>query len=121
MNSPTGRGQCSIRPDFELGRMTDRVPAGLSERSEMFFHAQQDATGSWSHSRTSLLDIRFAGVTDGGGLHQRRSALLMEILEMRFDAFGEKISLRSCGVAELCHVARASRYDRNILPESRRG
>src|ERR1700745_713664 len=45
----------------------------------------------------------------------------MEILEMRLDAFGEKISLRLCGVTELCHVAGASRYDHDILPESRRG
>src|ERR1700746_4189199 len=45
----------------------------------------------------------------------------MEILEMRLDAFGEKNLLLLCGVEELCHVAGASRYDHDILPESRRG
>ena len=85
----------------------------------MFFHAQQDAASSRPRSVTLLFDIRPAGFTHGGGLQQRRPALFMEILEMRFDAFGEKILLLSCGVTELCHVARASRYDRNILPESR--
>jgi hypothetical protein len=101
--------------------VADRVPAGLTERREMFFHAQQDAAGSWPRGVTLLLDIRVAGFTHGGGLQQRRPALFVEIPEMRFDAFSEKILLRSCGVTELCHVARASRYDRNILPESRWG
>jgi hypothetical protein len=101
--------------------VADRVPAGLTERREMFFHAQQDAAGSWRRGVTLLLDIRVAGFTHGGGLQQRRPALFVEIPEMRFDAFSEKILLQSCGVTELCHVARASRYDRNILPESRWG
>ena len=119
MNSPTRRGQCSVRPDLELGRMADRVPARLTERREMFFHAQQDAAGSRPRGVTLLLDIRPAGLTHGGGLQQRRPALFMEILEMRFDAFGEKTSLRSRGVTELCHIVRTSRYDPNKLPESR--
>ncbi|HET8918771.1 MAG TPA: hypothetical protein VFN27_03735 [Xanthobacteraceae bacterium] len=101
--------------------MANGVFAGLTERSEMFFHAQQDATGSRSRGGTLLLDIRLAGFTHGGGFHQRRPTLFMEILEMRLDAFGEKISLRLRGVTELCHVAGANRYDRNILPESRGG
>jgi hypothetical protein len=101
--------------------MADRVPARLTERGEMFFHAQQDAAGSRPRGVALLLDICPAGFTHGGGLHQRRPALFMKILEMRFDAFGEKTSLRSCGVTELCHVVGASRYDRNKLPESRRG
>jgi hypothetical protein len=42
----------------------------------------------------------------------------MEMLEMRLNTFCEKISLRFCGVTELRHVLRASRYDRDILPES---
>jgi len=121
MNSLARRGQCSVGPNFELGRVAYGVPAGLTERGEMSFHAQQDAAGSRPRSVTLLLDVRPAGFTHGGGLHQRLPALFMEILEMRFDAFGEKISLRSCGVTELCHVARASRNDRNILPESRGG
>jgi hypothetical protein len=98
--------------------VADRVLAGLTERNEMFFHAQQDATGSRSRGRTLPLDIRLAGFTHGGGLHQRRPALFTEILQMRLDAFGERITLRLRGRTELCHVARASRYDRDILPES---
>ena len=86
----------------------------------MFFHAQQDATGSRSLCRTLLRDIRVAGLTHGGGLHQRCAALFMEVLEMRLDAFCEKISLRLYGMTKLCHVVRASRYDRDILRESRR-
>lgn len=82
----------------------------------MFFHAQQDATGSWSRCGTLLRDIRVAGFTHGSGLHQCRPALFMEILEMRLDAFCEKISLRLRGVTKPCHVARASLYDRDILP-----
>ena len=99
--------------------MANRVPARLTEPGEMFFHAQQDAAGSRPRGVTLLLDIRPAGLTHGGGLQQRRTALVMEILEMRFDAFGEKISLPSRGVTELCHVVRTSRYDPNKLPESR--
>ena len=99
--------------------MVYRVPARLTERCEMFFHAQQDAAGSRPRGVTLLLDIRPAGLTHGGGLHQRRPALFMEILEMRFDAFGEKTSLRSRGVTELCHIVRTSRYDPNKLPERR--
>ena len=75
--------------------MADRVPARLTERSEMFFHAQQDAAGSRPRGLALLLDICPAGFTHGGGLQQRRPALVMEILEMRFDAFDERISLRS--------------------------
>jgi hypothetical protein len=62
--------------------VADSVPAGLTERSEMFFHAQQDATGSRSGGGTLLLDVCPAGFTHSGGLQQRRPALFMEILEM---------------------------------------
>jgi hypothetical protein len=78
----------------------------------MFSHAHQDATGSRTYCATSLLDIRHASFTHGGGLHQRRPALFMEILEMRLDTFGERITLRSRGLTELSHVARTSCYGR---------
>ena len=82
----------------------------------MFFHAQQNATGSKSHGRTLLLDVRLARFAHGGGSQQRRPAPFIEILEMRLDAFREKVSLRLCGVTKLSHVGRASRYGRDILP-----
>jgi hypothetical protein len=85
----------------------------------MLFHTQQDATGSRSRCGTLPLDIRVAGLSHGGSLQQRRSALFTEILEMHLDAFRKKISLRLRRVTKLCHVARASRYDRGVLPERR--
>jgi hypothetical protein len=96
--------------------VANRVLAGLTERSEMFFHAQQNATGSWSLGRALLLDVRLAGFAHGGGSYQRRSAPFIEILKMRLDAFREQVSVRVCGVTKLCHVARASRYGGDILP-----
>jgi hypothetical protein len=99
--------------------MADRVLAGLTERSEMSFHAQQNAAGARPRGVTVLREIRPAGFTHGGGLQQRRPALLMEVLEMRFDAFGERILLRTRGATEFCHVARTIGYDRSKLPESR--
>jgi len=85
----------------------------------MFFHAQDNPTGSRPRAGTLLLDVRLAGFTHAGGLHQRRPALVMEILEMRLDAFSEKIMLSFCGVTEFCHVSGTSPNDRRILPESR--
>ena len=73
----------------------------------MFFHAQYDPTGSRPGAGTLLLDVHLAGFTHSGGLHQRRPALFMEVLEMRLDAFSEKIMLRFCGVTEFCHVSGA--------------
>jgi hypothetical protein len=99
--------------------VADRIPAGLTERGKVLFRAHQDPTGSRSRRGTVLVDIRLAGFAHGGGPHQRRLALLMEILEMRLNTFGESIALRLCGLAEFRRVARASRYDRNVLREGR--
>ena len=96
--------------------MANRVLTGLTERSETFFHAQQNATGSRSLGRALLLDVRFAGFAHGGGSYQRRPAPFIEILKMRLDAFREQVSVRMCGVTKLCHVARASCYGGDILP-----
>ena len=60
----------------------------------MFFHAHQDPAGSRSRRGTVLVDIRPAGFTYGGSPHERRLVLLMEILEMRLNTFGESIALR---------------------------
>jgi hypothetical protein len=84
----------------------------------MFFHAQYDPTGSRPGAGTLLLDVHLAGFTHSGGLHQRRPALFMEVLEMRLDAFSEKIMLRFCGVTEFCHVSGTSPNDCRILRES---
>jgi hypothetical protein len=75
-----------IRPDSEPGRVADRVLAELPKRSEVFFNTLQYAPGSRPHRGTLLLDVRPAGLTDDGGLHQHRPALFVEILEMRLDA-----------------------------------
>jgi hypothetical protein len=99
--------------------VADRVPAGLTECREIFFHAQQYATGSRSRGAALLRDVGLAGFTHGGGLYERRPVLFMEILEMRLDAFGEKILLWLCGMTELCHVAGTGGYDCAILRESR--
>ena len=100
--------------------MADRILAGLTERGEMFFRAYQDPAGSRSRRGTVLVDIRLAGFTHGGGPHQRRLALFMEILEMRFNASGKSIALRLSGLAVFRHLARTSRYDLNVLREGRR-
>jgi len=96
----------------------DRVLAGLTERGEMFFHADQDATGSRSRVGTLSFDIRVARLAHGSGLYQRRPALFMKILEMGIDTFDERITLGLRSLTELRHVARTSRYDRHILCES---
>jgi hypothetical protein len=70
---------------------------------------------------TMLRDIRVASFTHGGGLQQRCPALFTEILEIPLDAFDKRITLRLRGVTEICHVARASRYDSDVLSESGRG
>jgi len=75
----------------------------------MFFRAHQDPAGSRSCRGTVLVDIRLAGFTHGGGSHQRRLALLMEILEMRLNTFGASIALRLRGLAEFRRVAHTSR------------
>jgi hypothetical protein len=104
--------------DFELGGVGDRVLAGLTERGEMFFHADQDATGSRSRIGTLLPDIPVARLAHCRGLHQRRPALFMKILEMCIDTFDERITLGLRSPTELRHVTRTSRYDRHILCES---
>jgi hypothetical protein len=104
---------------IELGRAANRVLAGLPERREVFSHAEEDAAGARAYARTLLLNIRLAGFTHGGGLHQRASAAFMEVLEMRLDTLCEEISLRLRVIAEPCHVSRASRNHRDILREGR--
>jgi hypothetical protein len=75
-----------IGANVEPGCAANRVLARLPERCEVFFHAEQDAAGARPRARTLLLNIRLAGFTHGGGLHQRPPAAFMEILEMRLDA-----------------------------------
>jgi hypothetical protein len=107
-----------IKPNVERGRAANRVLAGLPERCGVFFHAEQDATGARASAGTLLLNVRLAGFAHCGGLQERPPAAFMEVLEMRLDTLCEEISLRLCGSAEPCHVARASCNHCDILRES---
>jgi hypothetical protein len=108
-----------IRPNVALSRTANLVLAGLPERCEVFFHAEEDAAGARARVGTLLFNIRLAGFTYGRGLYERAPAAFMEVPEMRLDARREEILRRLCGVAEPCHVPRASRDDGDILRESR--
>jgi hypothetical protein len=64
------------------------------------------------------MDVRAAGSSQRGDLHQRCLARLSEILEMRLSTFSQVKSVRAIGRSKFHKVPIASLNHRNVLAQS---
>ena len=91
--------------------MANRFLALLAHGGEVLFDTQKNTPCARLCGGTVLLDVHFTGFAHRGDPHEGCLARLAEIIEMRLNAFGERIRSPLASSTKLHDVPSASLYD----------